>query len=85
MRINNNAVRNNTVELINFQIKCAISQCLFSPCSKYLAGNTVAGQIAVWDIESGLCMGIVEHPTSHNISAMAWNPKGQFFLLQMYR
>lgn len=57
-------------------IKCAISQCLFSPCSKYLAGNTVAGQIAVWDIESGLCMGIVEHPTSHNISAMAWNPKG---------
>ncbi|XP_049875326.1 WD repeat and HMG-box DNA-binding protein 1 [Pectinophora gossypiella] len=57
-------------------IKCAISQCLFSPCGQYLAGSTVAGQIAVWEVQSGTCMGIIEHPTSHNVSAMAWNPKG---------
>ncbi|XP_072941317.1 WD repeat and HMG-box DNA-binding protein 1 [Epargyreus clarus] len=57
-------------------IKCAISQCLFSPCGQYLAGSTVAGQIAVWEVQSGTCMGIVEHPTSHNVSALAWNPKG---------
>ncbi|XP_049691894.2 WD repeat and HMG-box DNA-binding protein 1 [Helicoverpa armigera] len=57
-------------------IKCPISQCIFSPCGEYLAGNTVAGQIAVWEIGSGACIGIVDHPTSHNVSAMAWNPKG---------
>lgn len=57
-------------------IKCAISQCLFSPCGQYLAGSTVAGQIAIWEIASGKCIGIVEHPTSHNVSALAWNPKG---------
>lgn len=57
-------------------IKCAISQCLFSPCGEYLAGSTVAGQIAVWEIGSGVCIDIIEHPTSHNVSAMAWNPKG---------
>ncbi|CAG9796474.1 unnamed protein product [Diatraea saccharalis] len=57
-------------------IKCAISQCLFSPCGQYLAGSTVAGQIAVWEVQTGNCFGIIEHPTSHNISSMAWNPKG---------
>ncbi|CAH0592617.1 unnamed protein product [Chrysodeixis includens] len=57
-------------------IKCAISQCVFSPCGEYLAGSTVAGQIAVWETGSGTCTGIIEHPTSHNVSAMAWNPKG---------
>ncbi|XP_073957413.1 chromosome transmission fidelity 4 [Choristoneura fumiferana] len=57
-------------------IKCAISQCRFSPCGEYLAASTVAGQIAVWEVQSGTCMGIIEHPTSHNVSAMAWNPKG---------
>ncbi|RVE48134.1 hypothetical protein evm_007194 [Chilo suppressalis] len=57
-------------------IKCAISQCLFSPCGQYLAGSTVAGQIAVWEVQTGNCVGIIEHPTSHNVSAMAWNPKG---------
>ncbi|KAL0901352.1 hypothetical protein ABMA27_006631 [Loxostege sticticalis] len=57
-------------------IKCAISQCLFSPCGQYLAGSTVAGQIAVWEVQTGNCVGLVEHPTSHNVSAMAWNPKG---------
>lgn len=61
-------------------IKCAISQCLFSPCGQYLCGSTVAGQIAVWEVESGNCMGITEHPTSHNVSAMAWNPKGNGIL-----
>lgn len=53
-----------------------MSQCLFSPCGQYLAGSTVAGQIAVWEVDSGTCIGIIEHPTSHNVSAMAWNPKG---------
>ncbi|XP_013197193.2 WD repeat and HMG-box DNA-binding protein 1 [Amyelois transitella] len=57
-------------------IKCAISQCQFSPCGEYLAGSTIAGQIAVWEVQSGTCMGIIDHPTSHNVSAMAWNPKG---------
>ncbi|KPJ08679.1 WD repeat and HMG-box DNA-binding protein 1 [Papilio machaon] len=57
-------------------IKCAISQCIFSPCGQYIAGSTVAGQIAVWEVQSGTCMGIIEHPTSHNVSAMAWSPKG---------
>ncbi|KAJ2948140.1 hypothetical protein O0L34_g9942 [Tuta absoluta] len=49
---------------------------VFSPCGEYLAGSTVAGQIAVWEVRSGACMGIVNHPTSHNVSALAWNPKG---------
>ncbi|XP_034835904.1 WD repeat and HMG-box DNA-binding protein 1 [Maniola hyperantus] len=62
-------------------IKCAISQCLFSPCGQYLAGSTVAGQVAVWEVESGTCIGIIEHPTSHNVSAMAWNPKGNGILV----
>ncbi|KOB76608.1 Acidic nucleoplasmic DNA-binding protein 1 [Operophtera brumata] len=62
-------------------IKCAISQCLFSPCGNYLAGSTISGQIAVWEIESGTCLGIIEHPTSHNVSAMAWNPKGNGVLV----
>ncbi|XP_039757600.1 WD repeat and HMG-box DNA-binding protein 1 [Pararge aegeria] len=62
-------------------IKCAISQCLFSPCGQYLAGSTVAGQIAVWEVESGTCIGIIEHPTSHNVSALAWNPKGNGILV----
>ncbi|CAG4978098.1 unnamed protein product [Parnassius apollo] len=62
-------------------IKCAISQCLFSPCGQYLAGSTVAGQIAVWEVQTGACMGIIEHPTSHNVSAMAWNPKGNGVLV----
>ncbi|KAL4716859.1 hypothetical protein ACJJTC_012670 [Scirpophaga incertulas] len=62
--------------LTHTSIKCAISQCLFSPCGQYLAGSTVAGQIAVWEIETGNSLGIVDHPTSHNVSAMAWNPKG---------
>ncbi|XP_053622607.1 WD repeat and HMG-box DNA-binding protein 1 [Plodia interpunctella] len=57
-------------------IKCSISQCQFSPCGQYLAGSTVAGQIAVWEVQTGTCMGIIEHPTSHNVSAIAWNPKG---------
>ncbi|XP_013135279.1 PREDICTED: WD repeat and HMG-box DNA-binding protein 1 [Papilio polytes] len=57
-------------------IKCAISQCLFSPCGQYIAGSTVAGQIAVWAVQTGTCIGIIEHPTSHNVSAMAWSPKG---------
>ncbi|XP_059050858.1 WD repeat and HMG-box DNA-binding protein 1 [Achroia grisella] len=57
-------------------IKCAISQCLFSPCGQYLAGSTVAGQIAIWEVQTGTCLDVVEHPTSHNVSAMAWNPKG---------
>ncbi|KAF9801546.1 hypothetical protein SFRURICE_015040 [Spodoptera frugiperda] len=57
-------------------IKCAISQCVFSPCGQYLAGSTVAGQVAVWEIGSGACIDITTHPTSHNVSAMAWNPKG---------
>ncbi|XP_026758868.2 WD repeat and HMG-box DNA-binding protein 1 [Galleria mellonella] len=57
-------------------IKCALSQCLFSPCGQYIAGSTVAGQIAVWEVQTGTCLDIIEHPTSHNISAMAWNPKG---------
>ncbi|KPJ04316.1 WD repeat and HMG-box DNA-binding protein 1 [Papilio xuthus] len=57
-------------------IKCAISQCLFSPCGQYIAGSTLAGQIAVWEVQSGTCIGIIEHPTSHNVSAMAWSPKG---------
>ena len=58
-----------------------MSQCVFSPCGEYLAGNTVAGQIAVWEISSGECIDIIEHPTSHNVSAMAWNPKGNQYLL----
>ncbi|XP_045493437.1 WD repeat and HMG-box DNA-binding protein 1 [Colias croceus] len=62
-------------------IKCAISQCLFSPCGQYLAGSTVAGQIAVWEVETGTCMGIIEHPTSHNVSSMAWSPKGNGVLV----
>ncbi|XP_068626537.1 WD repeat and HMG-box DNA-binding protein 1 isoform X2 [Battus philenor] len=62
-------------------IKCAISQCLFSPCGQYLTGSTVAGQIAVWEVQTGTCMGIIEHPTSHNISAMSWNPKGNGVLV----
>ncbi|GBP37504.1 WD repeat and HMG-box DNA-binding protein 1 [Eumeta japonica] len=62
------------------EIKCAISQCMFSPCGHYLAASTVAGQIIVWEIESGNCVGIIEHPTSHNVSAMAWNPKGNGIL-----
>ncbi|XP_026497855.2 WD repeat and HMG-box DNA-binding protein 1 [Vanessa tameamea] len=62
-------------------IKCAMSQCLFSPCGQYLSGSTVAGQIAVWEVDSGTCMGIIEHPTSHNVSAMAWNPKGNGVLV----
>ncbi|KAI5644928.1 minichromosome loss protein, mcl1, middle region domain-containing protein [Phthorimaea operculella] len=57
-------------------IKCAISQTVFSPCGQYLAGSTVAGQIAVWEVQTGTCMGIIDHPTSHNVSALAWNPKG---------
>ncbi|XP_061709099.1 WD repeat and HMG-box DNA-binding protein 1 [Cydia pomonella] len=57
-------------------IKCAISQCRFSPCGQYLAASTIAGQIAVWEVQSGTCMGIIDHPTSHNVTAMAWNPKG---------
>ncbi|CAH0727458.1 unnamed protein product, partial [Brenthis ino] len=61
-------------------IKCAISQCLFSPCGQYLAGSTVAGQIAIWEVDTGACLGIIEHPTSHNVSAMAWNPKGNGIL-----
>lgn len=62
----------------NFQqIKCAISQCIFSPCGQYLAGSTIAGQIAIWEVQTGSCMGIIEHPTSHNVTAMAWNPKGK--------
>lgn len=40
----------------------------------------MAGQIAVWEVQSGTCMGVVEHPTSHNVSAMAWNPKGKCLL-----
>ncbi|CAH2102314.1 unnamed protein product [Euphydryas editha] len=62
-------------------IKCAISQCIFSPCGQYLAGSTIAGQIAVWEVDSGACIGIIEHPTSHNVSAMAWNPKGNGVLV----
>ncbi|XP_041975465.1 WD repeat and HMG-box DNA-binding protein 1 [Aricia agestis] len=62
-------------------IKCAISQCMFSPCGQYLAGSTVAGQIAIWEVESGNCLGIIEHPTSHNVTAMAWNPKGNGVLV----
>ncbi|XP_048489495.1 WD repeat and HMG-box DNA-binding protein 1 [Plutella xylostella] len=57
-------------------IKCAISQCRFSPCGEYLAASTVAGQIAVWGLLEGNCIGVIEHPTSHNVSALAWNPKG---------
>ncbi|KAJ2948141.1 hypothetical protein O0L34_g9942 [Tuta absoluta] len=57
-------------------IKCAISQTVFSPCGEYLSGSTVAGQIAVWEVRSGACMGVIDHPTSHNVSALAWNPKG---------
>ncbi|XP_063377493.1 WD repeat and HMG-box DNA-binding protein 1-like [Cydia fagiglandana] len=57
-------------------IKCAISQCRFSPCGQYLAASTIAGQIAVWEVQSGTCTGIIEHPTSHNVTAIAWNPKG---------
>ncbi|KAH9641783.1 hypothetical protein HF086_003909 [Spodoptera exigua] len=57
------------------KIKCAISQCVFSPCGQYLAGSTVAGQVAVWEIGSGACIDITTHPTSHNVTAMAWNPK----------
>lgn len=59
-----------------FQIKCEISQCLFSPCGQYLAGCTIAGQIAVWEVQTGLCLDIIDHPTSHRVSAMMWNPKG---------
>ncbi|CAK1540165.1 unnamed protein product [Leptosia nina] len=62
-------------------IKCAISQCLFSPCGQFLAGSTVAGQIAVWEVQSGACMDIIEHPTSHNVSSMAWSPKGNGVLV----
>ncbi|XP_063383565.1 WD repeat and HMG-box DNA-binding protein 1-like [Cydia fagiglandana] len=58
------------------RIKCAISQCRFSPCGQYLAASTIAGQIAVWEVQSGTCTGIIEHPTSHNVTAIAWNPKG---------
>ncbi|KAJ8735714.1 hypothetical protein PYW07_007334 [Mythimna separata] len=57
-------------------IKQAMSQCLFSPCGEYLAGNTISGQIAVWEIGSGACIDVIEHPSSINITAMAWNPKG---------
>ncbi|XP_022130304.2 WD repeat and HMG-box DNA-binding protein 1 [Pieris rapae] len=62
-------------------IKCAISQCLFSPCGQYLAGSSVAGQIAIWDVQSGNCIDVIEHPTSHNVSSMAWNPKGNGVLV----
>ncbi|CAH2050631.1 unnamed protein product, partial [Iphiclides podalirius] len=62
-------------------IKCAISHCLFSPCGKYLAASTVAGQIAVWEVENGSCIGLIEHPTSHNVSAMAWKPNGNGVLV----
>lgn len=44
----------------------------------------MAGQIAVWEIGAGTCLGIIEHPTSHNVSAMAWNPKGEIFIHLKY-
>ncbi|XP_050666670.1 WD repeat and HMG-box DNA-binding protein 1 [Leptidea sinapis] len=62
-------------------IKCAISQCVFSPCGQFLAGSTVAGQIAVWEVGTGSCIDIIEHPTSHNVTSMAWNPKGNGILV----
>ncbi|OWR47950.1 acidic nucleoplasmic DNA-binding protein 1 [Danaus plexippus plexippus] len=66
---------NQRVAFTHSTIKCAISQCLFSPSGQYLAGSTVAGQIAVWEVDSGACIDIIEHPTSHNVSSMTWNPK----------
>lgn len=69
---------------LKFQIKCAISQCLFSPSGQYLAGSTVAGQIAVWEVDTGSCIGVIEHPTSHNVSSMVWHPKGWLYCFFLF-
>lgn len=77
----------NTIKLLNTtsweektlmcdKITADYSVLQYSNCGKYLAGATVSGNLAIWDISTLSVFKVTQHESSIAICAFMWNPKG---------
>ncbi|XP_015609721.1 WD repeat and HMG-box DNA-binding protein 1 [Cephus cinctus] len=55
------------------ELKTELSICKFSECGTRLAGSSIYGEVAVWDIVNKELIGYVEHQQNAKITALCWS------------
>ncbi|KAM4593702.1 WD repeat and HMG-box DNA-binding protein 1 isoform 2-T3 [Odontesthes bonariensis] len=48
----------------------------WSPCGRFLAAGCVGGLLAVWDVDSKLCVERQKHEKGFTVCGLAWHPSG---------
>ncbi|XP_013874087.1 WD repeat and HMG-box DNA-binding protein 1 [Austrofundulus limnaeus] len=48
----------------------------WSPCGQFLAAGSVGGLLAVWDVNSKLCVERQKHEKGFTVCSLAWHPSG---------
>ncbi|XP_030644829.1 WD repeat and HMG-box DNA-binding protein 1 [Chanos chanos] len=67
---------NHVSTLSDDSITQAINVVIWSPCGRFLAAGTVGGYLAIWDVESKLCVERQKHEKGYTVCGMAWHPSG---------
>ncbi|KAL3269048.1 hypothetical protein HHI36_008131 [Cryptolaemus montrouzieri] len=48
----------------------------YSPCGKFLAASSIAGDFVIWDIFNETVNNSTKHPNNTRVCAFVWNPSG---------
>ncbi|KAJ8681513.1 hypothetical protein QAD02_017305 [Eretmocerus hayati] len=57
------------------ELKHELSICKFSECGTLIAASSVCGEIVVWDVDTKVLVGVVEHQQNAKITSLAWKPE----------
>ncbi|KAH0620252.1 hypothetical protein JD844_020350 [Phrynosoma platyrhinos] len=73
--VNDSIMKQIACEILLF-IEMTLNVVAWSPCGQYVAGGSIDGRIAIWNMDTQECLERVKHEKGYTICGLAWHPKG---------